>query len=134
MAITRPEASETTGTLREISGMTVPVTTNSEVAGTGSRCGQRKLFRVVHREQGGVRDGHDFPGRRRLFRGLHSLTLLHPAKANRKRTETMRGIAISRTCSIHKQLGSECFCRSCGAGGSDELSARRTVRQTIGGL
>jgi hypothetical protein len=33
MAMTRPEASETTGTLRETSGVTVPVTTNSEVVG-----------------------------------------------------------------------------------------------------
>src|SRR5579864_1809518 len=33
MATTRPEASETTGTLRAISGVTVPVTTNSEFAG-----------------------------------------------------------------------------------------------------
>src|SRR5579864_1090661 len=33
MALTRPEASETTGTLRDTSGVTVPVTTNSEVAG-----------------------------------------------------------------------------------------------------
>src|SRR5580700_6521115 len=31
MATTRPEASETTGTLRATSGVTVPVTTNSEV-------------------------------------------------------------------------------------------------------
>src|ERR1022692_4159941 len=33
MATTRPEASETTGTLRETSGVTVAVTTNSEVVG-----------------------------------------------------------------------------------------------------
>src|ERR1035438_5755410 len=33
MATTRPEARETTGTLREISGVTAPVTTNSEVVG-----------------------------------------------------------------------------------------------------
>jgi len=33
MATTRPEASETTGTLRETSGVTVPVTTNVEVVG-----------------------------------------------------------------------------------------------------
>src|ERR1039458_4708325 len=33
MAITRPEDRETTGTLRETSGATVPVTTNSEVVG-----------------------------------------------------------------------------------------------------
>src|ERR1035438_4058783 len=33
MAVTRPEASETTGTLRDTSGVTVPVTTNSEVVG-----------------------------------------------------------------------------------------------------
>src|SRR5271157_1529191 len=33
MATTRPEASETTGTLRETSGVTAPVTTNSEVVG-----------------------------------------------------------------------------------------------------
>src|SRR5271166_3498992 len=33
MATTRPEASETTGTLRETSGATVAVTTNSEVVG-----------------------------------------------------------------------------------------------------
>src|SRR5271157_3112865 len=43
MATTRPEASETTGTLRETSGTTVPVTTNSEVVGcavasTGGKC------------------------------------------------------------------------------------------------
>src|ERR1035438_319746 len=31
MAVTRPEASETTGTLRATSGVTAPVTTNSEV-------------------------------------------------------------------------------------------------------
>src|SRR5271157_2078666 len=31
MAMTRPEARETTGTLRETSGATIPVTTNSEV-------------------------------------------------------------------------------------------------------
>src|SRR5208282_2410561 len=33
MATTRPEASETTGTLRETSGVTAPVTTNSEAVG-----------------------------------------------------------------------------------------------------
>src|ERR1035441_10188650 len=33
MAMTRPEARETTGTLRETSGATVPVTTNSEAVG-----------------------------------------------------------------------------------------------------
>src|ERR1017187_3728896 len=33
MATTRPEASETTGTLRETSGVTAPVTTNSETVG-----------------------------------------------------------------------------------------------------
>src|ERR1039457_5710740 len=33
MATTRPEASETTGTLRATSGVTAPVTTNSEVVG-----------------------------------------------------------------------------------------------------
>src|SRR5579872_2712865 len=33
MALTRPDASDTTGTLRDTSGVTVPVTTSSEVAG-----------------------------------------------------------------------------------------------------
>src|ERR1700733_424593 len=33
IATTRPEASETTGTLRATSGVTVPVTTNSELEG-----------------------------------------------------------------------------------------------------
>src|ERR1017187_5863744 len=33
MAMTRPEASDTTGTLRDTSGVTVPVTTSSEVVG-----------------------------------------------------------------------------------------------------
>src|SRR5208282_1409234 len=33
MATTRPEASETTGTLRDTSGVTTPVTTNSELVG-----------------------------------------------------------------------------------------------------
>src|ERR1700676_1257378 len=33
MATTRPEARETTGTLRDTSGVTVPVTTNSDVVG-----------------------------------------------------------------------------------------------------
>ena len=33
MAVMRPEASETTGTLRVMSGVTEPVTTNSELAG-----------------------------------------------------------------------------------------------------
>src|SRR5271166_5731329 len=53
MATIRPEASETTGTLRETSGATVPVTTNTEVVGcalasTSGNCSGRstaKRFR-----------------------------------------------------------------------------------------
>ena len=41
------------------------------------RRGQRKLLRMVHGEQSGVREGNDFGGRRRLGRLRPPATLLH---------------------------------------------------------
>ena len=51
-----------TGTLREMSGVTVPVTTSSEVVARSDGRGERKLLRMVHREQADVHSGTTFAG------------------------------------------------------------------------
>ena len=61
----RPEASETTGMLRETSGLTVPVTFNSGARFVLARRGQGKLLGMIYAECAAILFLLDLRGRRR---------------------------------------------------------------------
>ena len=68
ISTTRPEASEITGTLRETSALTTPVTLQLGRPLAQFRGGQRELLRVIHRNH--VHIGFVFHLRRRRRFGL----------------------------------------------------------------
>ena len=69
ISTTRPEASVTTGTVRAMSGFTVPVTTSCD-ARLVLRCrGERILLGMLHREEGHVHAGNHVRARRRFLCG-----------------------------------------------------------------
>src|SRR5476649_392836 len=90
MATTRPEASETTGTLRETSGATVPVTTSSETEGRAAavasgNCSGRSTLKRVASPAGTTLGGGGFPA------DVSPCALLHPASASSEVTESRSG-------------------------------------------
>src|ERR1700684_389742 len=108
MAMTRPEARETTGTLRETSGMTVPVTTNSDLVGCSAAAASGNCSGCCTENRAASPKGTTLAGGG-SWAAASTWTLLHPARASKAAAPSKKRLVweltrfIGHSSALHKE-------------------------------